>query len=131
MTIFNPGQAFLGDDTENYLYHKDIEVEAAATILEGQAVTINAAGKAAVIATGGELWDRVGIARESVSAGQYVTVTIEGYVEGARAQGAIAARARVQRSGTTAGSVATSTDTNGTWIALAAAAADRVDLWLT
>lgn len=134
-----PGGEFglSGDDNfwqEAYPY---VSAEASTTILAGQVVSINTAGKVLQATTSVAAALCIGIAKNDIAAGASGLIVVRGHVLAAKAQGAIAAGKQVIRSGTTAGSVADAGTEDATLIsgtvlgiAVAAAASSLVHLFV-
>jgi len=112
-----------------------IPFEATAAITAKQAVTITTAGKITKATTGGAAaGTTIGICMETVAAGEIANVCILGPVAQVPSDGSIAAGSPVIASTTTAGSViakAAPTTGEGIGFAIAAAANDKVDIWVS
>jgi hypothetical protein len=110
--------------------------ESNTTIARGQVVALNTEGNVIVAVTDGNEEVVVGIAAESIPAGEVGLVTVQGLAENALAQGSISAANLLMRSATTAGYVAAATTTatatvgNVLGVAVNASAGGTVDVWV-
>jgi predicted RecA/RadA family phage recombinase len=133
--IANPEGAFGLDKFSGLDYELYESAETSTQIDKGMVVSIDTAGKILKATTTVEPRLVIGVALEDIPAGEVGPIATRGVVKSVKAEGAIAANALVQRSGTTAGSVATFTSVataigQVTGVAIAAAASSLVDVYV-
>lgn len=131
--IGNPLGAFGYTDLQTQLWCVEAPFKTSAAVTDKRCVAIGTDGTVAVAATNGTASLVVGIAQDAAASGGVAMVIVMGIAEDVPANGTVAAGDLLKRSGTTAGSVATTaTPAAGEVIGVAinASASNVVDVWV-